>query len=145
MAHLKMKNFKWQSKVGVYGATLLQCIAVALWRQLNEQDRQSRLKKSNKMQQNAEIYLLLNYSTCFGRPSHPSSRVHKAVVAASGTDYTIWETRFFKLDQISPYLVTFEEACFPVSMICTRGCNYNFMHYWWWARWTPETCRVIQQ
>ena len=51
----------------------------------------SRLKKSNKMQLYADIYLLLNYCTCFGRPSRPSSGVHKTVVAASGTDHTIWE------------------------------------------------------
>ena len=42
------------------------------------------------MQLQADIYLLLNYSTCFGRPSRPSSGVHKTVVAASGTDHTIW-------------------------------------------------------
>jgi len=36
----------------------------------------SRLK-SDKMQQYADIYLLLNYSTCFWRPSHRSSEVHK--------------------------------------------------------------------
>jgi len=48
-----------------------------------------RLKKSNEMQQYADIYLLLNYSTFFGCPSHPSSGVHKIVVAASGTDHTI--------------------------------------------------------
>ena len=61
--------------------------------------RNSRLKKSNKMQLYADIYLLLNYSTCFGRPSRPSSGVHKTIVAASGTDqayllashHTIWE------------------------------------------------------
>ena len=47
----------------------------------------SRLKKSNEMQHYASIYLLLNYSTCFGRPSHPSSGEHKTVAAASGTDY----------------------------------------------------------
>ena len=47
-----------------------------------------RLKKSNKMQLYVDIYLLLNYSTCFGRPSYPSSGVHKTVVAASGTDHT---------------------------------------------------------
>jgi len=52
--------------------------------------RNSRLKKSNNMQQYADISLLLNYSTCFGRPSRPSSGVHKTVVAASGTDHTIW-------------------------------------------------------
>jgi len=79
-----------------------------------------RLKKSNEMQRYADIYLLLNYSTCFGRPSHPSSGV-----------------------QIRTYLVTFEEARSPDSMICTRGCNYSFMYSWWWARWTPETCTVI--
>jgi len=31
----------------------------------------SRLKKSNEMQQYADIYLLLYYSTCFGCPLHP--------------------------------------------------------------------------
>jgi len=41
------------------------------------------------MQQYADIYLLLNYSTCFGRPSRPSSGVHKTIVAASGTDLTV--------------------------------------------------------
>jgi len=60
----------------------------------------TRLKKSNEMQQYADIYLLLNYSTRFGRPSRPSSGVHKTVVAASGTDHTIWEVSFFKRDQI---------------------------------------------
>ena len=43
------------------------------------------LKKSNKIQQYADIYLLLNYSACFGLPSRPSSGVHKTVVSASGT------------------------------------------------------------
>ena len=51
------------------------------------------MKKPNKMQQYADIYLLLNYSTGFGRPSRPSSGVHETVVAASGTDYTIWGVR----------------------------------------------------
>jgi len=41
------------------------------------------------MQQNAGIYLLQNYSTCFGCPSHPSSGVHKTVTAASGTGHSI--------------------------------------------------------
>ena len=101
--------------------------------------RNSRLKKANEMQQYADIYLLLNYSTCFGRSSRPSSGVHKTVVATSGTNHTIWGASFFKRD----HLVTFEEACSPDSMICTRGCNYSFMYSWWWARWTPETCRVM--
>jgi len=38
------------------------------------------------MQQYTDIYLLLNYSTCFGRPSRPSSGIYKTIVAASGTD-----------------------------------------------------------
>ena len=50
------------------------------------------------MQQYAGIYLLLNYSACFGRPSRPSSGVHKTVVAASGTDHTIWGASFLKRD-----------------------------------------------
>ena len=64
-----------------------------------------RLNKSNKMQQYADIYLLVNYSTCFGRPSLPSSGVHKTVVAASGTDHTIWGASFFKHDQIRTVLI----------------------------------------
>jgi len=32
----------------------------------------------------------------FGRPSCPSSGVHKTAVAASGTDHTIWGASFFK-------------------------------------------------
>jgi len=67
-------------------------------------------------QQYADTYLLLNYSKCFGRPSRPSSGVHKTVVAASGTDHTVWGASFIKRDKIrtlkdlSPYFVTFEEA-----------------------------------
>jgi len=60
----------------------------------------SKLKKSNEMQQYADIYLLLNYSTCLERPPRPSSGVHKAVVAASDTDHTICGTSFLKRDQI---------------------------------------------
>jgi len=48
------------------------------------------------MQQYADIYLLLIYCTCFGRPSRPSSGVHKTVFAASGTDRTIWGASFLK-------------------------------------------------
>ena len=47
------------------------------------------LIRSNKMQQYAGIYLLQNHSTCFGRPSHPSSGVHKTVTADSGTGHSI--------------------------------------------------------
>jgi len=71
-------------------------------RQANTMDK-VRLKKSSEMQKSADIYLLQNYSTYFGRPSRPSSGVHKNVVAASGTDHTrtIWGASFLKRDQIS--------------------------------------------
>jgi len=39
--------------------------------------RDSIIIRSNKMQQYAGIYLLQNYSMCFGCPSHLSSGVHK--------------------------------------------------------------------
>ena len=45
------------------------------------------LIRSNKMQQYAGIYLLQNFSICFGCPSHPSSGVHQTVTAASGTGH----------------------------------------------------------
>jgi len=66
---------------GYYNGTFYICSSM---------HRNSRLKESNKMQLNVDNYLLLNYSTCFGCPSHPSSGVNKTVVAASGTDHTIW-------------------------------------------------------
>jgi len=72
-------------------------------------------------QQNIKIY-----STYFGCPLRPSSAIYKAVVAASGTDQTIWGASFFKRDRLD----TFEEAGSPDSMICTRGCNYSFMYCW---------------
>ena len=53
------------------------------------------------MQQYADIYLLLNNPTRFGRPSRPLSGVHKTVVAATGTDHTIWGASFLKRDQMS--------------------------------------------
>ena len=45
------------------------------------------LIRSNKMQQYAGVYLLQNYSTCFGCLSHPSSGVHQTVTAASDTGH----------------------------------------------------------
>ena len=45
------------------------------------------------MEQYADIYLLLNYSTCFERPSRPSSGVHKTVVAVSARSSPSRETK----------------------------------------------------
>jgi len=66
--------------------------------------RNSTLKKSNEIQQYADIYLLLNYCTCFERPSRPSSGIHKIVVAASDMDHTIWGASFLKRVFIWSYL-----------------------------------------
>jgi len=62
------------------------------------------------MQQYAYIYLLLNYCICFGGPSRPSSGVHETVVAASGTDHTIWGANFFKRDQMRTSLCLLNRA-----------------------------------
>jgi len=72
--------------------------------------RNSRLEKFNTMQQYADIYLLLNYSTYFGRPARPSSGVHQTVVAASGTDHTIYRrshtsSYWSRLRKLAPQIV----------------------------------------
>ena len=42
----------------------------------------------------------------FGRPSRPSSGVHKTVVAASGTDHTIWGPNVWsRLKKLAPQVV----------------------------------------
>ena len=64
------------------------CTIVSQFYNHGSVDRDSILIRSNKMQQYAGIYLLQNYSTSFGCPSHPSSGVHKTVTAASGTGHT---------------------------------------------------------
>ena len=60
------------------------------------------LIRSKKMQQYAGIYLLQNYATCFGSPSHPSSGVHKTLTAASGTGHSICATIFLQRGLIRP-------------------------------------------
>jgi len=44
------------------------------------------------MLQYAGVYLLQNYSSCFGRLSHPSSGVHQTVTAVSGTGHSVRAT-----------------------------------------------------
>ena len=46
------------------------------------------------MQQHAGVYLLENYSTCFGCLSNPSSGVHQTVTAASGIGHSVRATTF---------------------------------------------------
>jgi len=82
------------------------------------------------MQQYADIYLLLNYSTCFGRPSHPSSGVQKALVAVSGTGHTIWGASFLKRDRESQYIYLninqLDELNFIMSLFHS---STRFEHY----------------
>ena len=47
------------------------------------------------MEQYAGIYLLQVYSTCFGRPSRPSSGVYKTVIAASGIGHVTYQVNDF--------------------------------------------------
>jgi len=54
------------------------------------------------MHQYAGIYLLQNYSTCFGGPSHPPSGVQKTVTAAFGTGRSNGATTFLQRDLIRP-------------------------------------------
>jgi hypothetical protein len=46
------------------------------------------------MQQYAGVYLLQNYSTCFGCQSHSSSGVHQTVTAVFGTGHSVRTTIF---------------------------------------------------
>ena len=50
------------------------------------------LIRSNKMQQYAGVYLLQNYTTCFGCLSHPSSGVYQ-ITASSGTGHSVREKK----------------------------------------------------
>ena len=54
------------------------------------------LIRSNEMQQYAGVYLLQNYSTCFGCLSHPSSGVHQTVTAASDIGHSVGATTFLQ-------------------------------------------------
>jgi len=78
------------------------------------------------MQQLALIYLLQNYSTCFGCPSHPSPGVHKTVIAASGTVLSTRVTTFLHRGLIKP---RWRKVVTRIrDMTCTRSCKYSFMY-----------------
>ena len=49
------------------------------------------INKINQDITDAGIYLLQNYSTCFGFITHPSLGVHKNVTAASGTGHITYQ------------------------------------------------------
>jgi len=84
------------------------------------------------MQQYAGIYLLQNYSTCFGCPSHPSSGVHKTVTVASGTGHITYLCNNLPLTWHTPHWRKFVSQIRDMS--CYRSCSYTFMCSWWWVR-----------
>ena len=112
------------------------------------------------MQQYADIYSVLNYFTCFGRPSRLSSGVHKTVFAASGTDHTVWGASFFKsfTKQASSsvsrslFLYSFvqfhlvpakKQTAVSVWHMPVSACTV--LNSWWWTERPSETCRVSFQ
>jgi len=90
----------------------------------------SSLKKSNEMQQYAGIYLPLNYCTCFGRPSRPSSGVHKTVAAATGTDHTICGASFLKRLRKLALHIVWSVPVAAATVLCTPddGCDGRPKH-----------------
>ena len=98
--------------------------------------RNSILIRSHKMQHYAGIYLLQNYSTCFGWPSYPSSGVHKTVTAASGIGHSIRATIFLQLGLIRPSwrkviaLILWPVPEVAVTVLCTPddGCDGHPKH-----------------
>ena len=54
------------------------------------------------MQQYAGVYLLQNYSTCFGCLSYSSIGVHQTLTAASGTGHSVRATTFRQHALIKP-------------------------------------------
>jgi len=75
------------------------------------------------MQQYAGIYLLLNYSTCFGHPSLPSPEVHTTTVVASGTDQASSNvTKFIwsRLKKLASQIV-WSVPLAATAVLCTPG------------------------
>jgi len=86
------------------------------------------------MQQYAGTYLLQNYSTCFGFPSHLSSGVHKTVTAASGTGHSHWATTFLqrrpRWRKVVAMLLLLHVPEAVVRVLCTPddGCDGHPKH-----------------
>jgi len=88
------------------------------------------------MQQYAGVYLLQNYSTCFGRLSHPSSGVHQTVTAASGIGHITCQSNnllpswprpcWQKVVALTLWLVL--EAVVTVWRIPDDGCDRHPRH-----------------
>ena len=110
--------------------------------------RNSRLKKSNEMHLYADIYLLLNYSTRFGRPWRPSSGVHKTVIAACGTVHTIREA-WSSLRYRSYYLGSLEQPLVQVILSgklgTASGTGHTIWEAWSSLRYRSYYLRSLEQ
>ena len=76
------------------------------------------------MRQYAGIYLLQVYSTCFGRPSRPSSGIQKTVTASSGTGHSILQRGLIRprwRKAVAPLLWPVPEAAATVYCIPDDG------------------------
>ena len=90
--------------------------------------RDSMLIRSNEMQQYAGVYLLQNYSTCFGCSSHSSSGVHQTVTAASGTGHSVTATTFRWRKIVALTLWPVPEAVVTVWCTPDDGCDGHPKH-----------------
>ena len=114
------------------------------------------------MQQYAGIYLLQNYSACFGCLSHPLSGVHKTVTAASGTGYITYLCN--KLPPTWPNYATLAEGCcffaLTVTLVLVFGPDRGFvswryysvggsfvelrlLHCWWYLCWVEVVSLLV--
>ena len=89
-------------------------IWVRLWFFGGHRNKKTTTRQVEQIQHDATVcgYLLTaKLLYMFRAAQHPSSGVHKTVVAACSTDHTVWGAGLLKRDQImTPYLVTFEQA-----------------------------------
>ena len=82
---LLMLTYRWLKFTGTLLITT--CVGVQLYCVQAATIEVFIVIRSNEIQQYAGVYLLQNYSTCFGRVSYPSSGVHQTVTAASATGH----------------------------------------------------------
>ena len=79
------------------------------------------------MQQYAGVYLLQNYSTCFGCLLHILSGVHQTVTAASGIGHITFRVTTFRQRGLNRQRWR-KVVALTRDMTCTRSCSYSLMY-----------------
>ena len=87
------------------------------------------LIRPNEMQQYEDVYLLQNYSTCFGCLSHPSSGVHQTVTAASCTGHSVRATTFRQRGHAGGRLLQHSEKQHGITRQCYLQLNTTDKDY----------------